>query len=332
VLAALLASGVLLLGGAGSAHAANNGSWAVFPTPPAGTATPGPGDRQYFYLESAPGRTISDHVSVVNLTDKPMTFRLYGADAYNTPRDGGFALRTVDQTMTGVGKWLTLNATQLTVPARTRADIPFTIAIPVTAEPGDHPGAVVAVETGAESTASKGGTAVAIKRAVGARIYLHVSGVSVPSLSVDSVGVQRTAPLVPGLGTNKATLHYTLTNHGNATLHPRVEISETGWFGSVYHRPLTATGIELLPGQSVQFTLALPAPPQFDDVTVTVKAIDVTTSAQGGTDYLAVPWLVVAVVVLLSAAAGWWLRRRARRGRIHRGGGRRTREPAEVPA
>ncbi|MEZ0065284.1 hypothetical protein ABIA32_001280 [Streptacidiphilus sp. MAP12-20] len=332
VLAALLAFGALLLGGAGAAQAANNGTWAVFPTPPAGTATPGPSDRQYFYLESAPGRTISDRVSVVNLTDKPMAFQFYGADAYNTPRDGGFALRTAGQPMTGVGRWLTLNTQQLTVPARTRADIPFTLAIPATAEPGDHPGAIVAVETGTEATTQQGGMAVGIKRAVGARIYLHVSGTSVPALSVDSVSVQRTAPLLPGLGASKGTLHFTLTNHGNATLHPRVEISESGWFGSVYHRAPTDTGIELLPGQSVQLTLALPSPPQFDDVSVTVKASDGATSAVGSGGYLAMPWLVVGVVVLLLAGAGWWFWRRAKRRRIHRGGRRWTREPVEAAA
>ncbi|WP_052441383.1 COG1470 family protein [Streptacidiphilus anmyonensis] len=312
-----------------SAHAADNGTWAVFPTPPAGTATPGPGDRQYFYLESAPGRTLSDHVSVVNLTTQPKSFQLYAADAYNTPRDGGFALRTQGQKMTGVGAWAKLNVTSLTVPPRTRADIPFTLTVPVTAQPGDHPGAIVAIETDVEATTQQGGLAVGIKRAVGARIYLHVTGQAVPALSVDAVSVQRSAPLVPGFGASRGTLHYTLTNHGNVTLHPSVEITETGWFGSVYHRPPTSSGIELLPGQSVQLTLALPAPPQFDDVSVTVKASDGATAAQGQGGYLAVPWLVVTVVVLLLVALGVWLRLRAKGRHPHRAGRRRSRESAE---
>ncbi|WP_236653619.1 DUF916 domain-containing protein [Streptacidiphilus melanogenes] len=333
-LGALLAVAGLLLAvlPTATASAADNGSWAVFPTPPAGTATPGPGDRQYFYLESAPGRTLSDHVSVVNLTTQPKSFRLYAADAYNTPRDGGFALRTEGQRMTGVGAWAKLNVNSLTVPPRTRADIPFTLTIPATAEPGDHPGAIVAIETDVEATTQKGGVAVGIKRAVGARIYLHVTGPAVPALSVDGVSIQRSAPLVPGFGASRGTLHYTLTNHGNVTLHPSVEVSETGWFGSVYHRPPTGSGIELLPGQSVQLTLALPAQPQFDDVSVTVKASDGATAAQGQGGYLAVPWLVVTVVLLLLAALGGWLWLRVKGRRTHRAGRRRNREPAEVAA
>ncbi|WP_042375326.1 COG1470 family protein [Streptacidiphilus neutrinimicus] len=333
-LRALLAVAGLLLAvlPAATASAADNGSWAVFPTPPAGTATPGPGDRQYFYLESAPGRTLSDHVSVVNLTTQPKSFRLYAADAYNTPRDGGFALRTEGQRMTGVGAWAKPNVTSLTVPPRTRADIPFSLTIPTTAEPGDHPGAIVAIETDVEATTQQGGLAVGIERAVGARIYLHVTGHAVPALSVDAVSVQHSAPLVPGFGANRGTLHYTLTNHGNVTLHPSVEVSETGWFGSVYHRPPTGSGIELLPGQSVQLTLALPAQPQFGGVSVTVKASDGGTAAQGQGGYLAVPWLLVAVVLLLLVAVGVWLRLRAKGRRPHRAGRRRSPEPAEVAA
>jgi hypothetical protein len=337
LLATLLACGALLLGGAGTARAADNGTWAVFPTPPPGVTSPGAGDRQYFYLESAPGRTLKDHVSVENLSTKPMTFEFYGADAYNTPRDGGFALRTQGQAMTGVGQWLTLGVTRLTVPARTRADIPFTIAIPYTAEPGDHPGAIVAVETTPETTTQQGDVSVGIRRAVGARIYLHVTGTAVPALGVASVDVQRSAPAFPGLGSNTAVLHYTLTNQGNVTLHPRVEVTESGWFGSVYHRPPTDTGIELLPGQSVQLTLPLPGPPLLDDVSVTVKATDAASgssaSATGG--YLALPWLLVLLVALVLAGGAFWLWRRAKNRRTHRGGGagwRRVRETGSKPA
>jgi hypothetical protein len=303
-----------------TAHAADNGTWAVFPTPPAGTATPGPNDRQYFYLESAPGRTLTDRVSVVNLTTSPKAFTLYAADAYNTPRDGGYALRTLGQKMTGVGAWVKLDSTALTVPPRTRADIPFTLTIPTTAEPGDHPGAIVAVETDVEATQQQGGLAVGIKRAVGARIYLHVTGQAVPALGVEGVSV------------HGRTLQYTLTNHGNMTLRPNVEVTETGWFGSVYHRPPTSAGIELLPGQSVQLTLHLPAQPQFDDVTVTVKASDGATAGQGQTEFLAIPWWPIGIGLLLLTAVGVWFWLRAKRRRTHRAGWRGNRAPAGAAA
>lgn len=287
-----------LLAVAAPAHAAGGGGWAVFPTPPAGTQTPGPTDRQYFYLESAPGRTLTDHVSVVNLSTRAETFRLHATDA-----------------------WVRLGSAGLTVPPRTRADIPFSLAIPMTAEPGDHQGAVVVGDVGDPGA-----------QPVGVRIYLHVTGQPVPALSVDAVSVRRSVPLVPGLGDSRGTLGYTLTNHGNVTLHPSVEVTETGWLGSVYHRPPTSAGIVLPPGRSVRLSLALPAPPQFDDVAVTVKASDGATGAQGQAGYLAIPWLVLVFVVLLLAALGARLWLRSKRRHAHRAGWWRGRESVGVAA
>jgi hypothetical protein len=116
-----------------------------------------------------------------------------------------------------------------------------------------------------------------------------------------------------------------------------VEVTESGWFGSVYHRPPTDTGIELLPGQSVQLTLPLPGPPLLDDVSVTVKATDAASgssaSATGG--YLALPWLLVVLVALALLGGAFWLWRRAKNRRTHRGGGggwRRVREAGSKPA
>lgn len=77
------------------AHAADNGSWSVYPASSKVAARP------YFYLSADPGTTIEDKVVVANKTAQPMTFRLYAADAYNTARDGGFAVRTVKEKQRG---------------------------------------------------------------------------------------------------------------------------------------------------------------------------------------------------------------------------------------
>lgn len=288
LLALLVAAAPLAV--ADPARAAGDARWAVFPTPATGTTMPGAADRPYFYLESAPGRTLTDHVSLVNLTRQPRAFRL-----------------------SATAPWLSLGTAALTVPPRTRADIPFSLAIPTTAEPGDHPGAIVAAETGA-STAGQ----------LSVPVYLHVTGRPVPALSVDDVAIQRSAPLVPGLGASRGTVHYTLTNHGNVTLHPSVEVTETGWLGSVYHRPPTSVGVALRPGQSVRLSLALPAPPQFDDVAVTVQASAGATGAEGQGAYLAVPWPVLGFVASSLAVLAVWLRLRARRRSRHRAGWRRS--------
>lgn len=110
VLTALLAA-VLLLGPAGTAAGADNGQWSVLP------AANAVGQRPYFYLAAAPGRSAADTVTVTNRSDRPRTFRLYAADAYNTARDGGFALRGPDEPRLATAAWVTLDRERVTVPA-----------------------------------------------------------------------------------------------------------------------------------------------------------------------------------------------------------------------
>lgn len=319
--AVLLALGGLLCAG-GPAPAADNGTWAVFPVPAGASTTTVVPDRQYFYLEAAAGATLSDKVSVVNLSAKPISFQLYGADAYNTPRDGGFALRAADQPQVGVGAWVKLDSTAVTVPPHSRRDIPFHLTVPATAQPGDHPGAIVALETAIESSTTSGNVAVGIRRAVGARIYLRVSGPAVPALTLTGLRIDRSSPLIPGLGSASAVVHYTVQNRGNVTLRPALTLKATGWLGgTVLDLRGKDLGIELLPGQQVDLSYVWAHPPQFDHVSLTLGVGASATTADAQSGFLAVAWLPVGLVVALLLALVLLLRQRARRRRAARGGG-----------
>ncbi|MFD8747693.1 WxL protein peptidoglycan domain-containing protein, partial [Streptomyces sp. NPDC059616] len=147
----LLLAGVLLLIGAPAADAADNGSWSVFP------ATARAGQRPYFYLSADPGATLHDKVTVTNKTDRPQSFRLYAADAYNTARDGGFAVRTRDEKQTSVGAWTTTGRDRVTVEPHGSVTVPVTIAVPENAEPGDHPGGARGLVLGGRPAGPPGG-------------------------------------------------------------------------------------------------------------------------------------------------------------------------------
>lgn len=131
---------LLLTALATPSHAADNGSWSVYPV--SGSVA----ERPYFSLFADPGQTIEDKVVVVNKTAEPMTFRLYSADAYNTARDGGFAVRTMKEKMRGVGVWAKPAKSRIKVPGHGKVTVPFTLKVPDGAEPGDHPGAIVALD------------------------------------------------------------------------------------------------------------------------------------------------------------------------------------------
>ncbi|MER8087496.1 WxL protein peptidoglycan domain-containing protein [Streptomyces sp. NPDC087532] len=309
-LSVLLLAGALLLTGAPAVHAADNGSWAVYP------ATAQAGQRPYFYLSADPGATLDDRVTVTNKTDRPQTFRLYAADAYNTPRDGGFAVRAQNERQRSVGAWAKTDRDRITVRPHGSVTVPVTITVPEDAEPGDHPGALVALDERIDP-ADAGAVAVGIRKAVGARIYLRVNGPTMPALSVDDVKVEHTQPLVPGTGKSRAVISYTLHNRGNVTLNPKVALRAEGLFGrTLLARDLKKIPSELLPRQQVRLTEQWADAPQLEwgEIEVTASARETRESAAVG--YFALPWLVAGVLlVIVGAGAGLWIRaRRSRTG------------------
>ncbi|MGW2020472.1 WxL protein peptidoglycan domain-containing protein [Streptomyces sp. NPDC001927] len=299
----LLAAALTLLGVAvaPAAQAAENGEWAVYP------AASELGSRPYFYLSADPGTTVRDQVTVANKTGAPLTFRLYGADAYNTERDGGFAVRTSQEKQTGAGAWIKPERTRVTVPPRSKVTVPYTLTVPEDAEPGDHPGAVVALDERIEAgwgspqdeVLGGGSVAVGVQRAVGARVYLRVNGPTVPALAVEDVTLDQDRPLVPGAGTSSAVISYTLHNRGNVTLNPKVALRAEGVFGrTLLARDLAKIPSELLPRQKIRLTERWTGSPQFDwgEVTLTATAKDVRES--GRASFLALPWLAAGVVLV----------------------------------
>ncbi|MCB5179842.1 WxL protein peptidoglycan domain-containing protein [Streptomyces antimicrobicus] len=313
---ALLAAGLLPTG---TAAAAENGTWGVFPTPPAGAAMT---DRAYFFHQGAAGTTLHDSVTILNNSDRDLTFQVFATDAVNTVVGGAFALLPVETKPTGVGTWVALpsaTGTAVTVPAKGRKDLPFTVEVPEDAVPGDHVGGIVALNTEVEGVQQEGKVKVGVKRSVGARLYLRVPGPLTPGLSVEDVRVRRGAPLLPWVEDARATISYALVNRGNVVVEPRIAFAAEGLFGrTVFHRPPRELKVVLLPGQRIELTEPWPDAPQSDWVTVRVTASATAQPelvATGTADFVAVPWTAVGALLVLAGGgcAVWAVRRRRRR-------------------
>ncbi|MEU8433572.1 DUF916 domain-containing protein [Streptomyces sp. NPDC029216] len=308
----------LLLLPAGPAAAADNGTWGVFPTPPAGAAMTG---RAYFFHQGSAGAAVDDSVTILNSSDRELTFRVFATDAVNTPSGGAFALLPAETKPRDVGAWVALGpeaAGTVTVPPKGRKDIPFTVKVPQDAAPGDHVGGIVALNTQVEGIQREGKVQVGVKRQVGARLYLRVPGPLTPALSVEDVRVSRGAPLLPWTRNARATLTYTLVNRGNVVVEPKVAVSARGLFGRrVLDRPARDPKPALLPGQRITLTEPWPDSPQLDRVEVKVKATAPAypdLNSEAGTEFLAVPWPAAGALLLLAGAGTALLvRRRSRR-------------------
>ncbi|MFI8995987.1 FixG Ig-like domain-containing protein [Streptomyces sp. NPDC053542] len=233
--------------------------------------------RPYFYLEGAPGSVLTDRLALTNRGRQARTFTVSGSSG------------------SGAGAWIATAARTVRVPARTRAEVPFTVTVPAGAAPGDHPAALrVRDQRGAE-------------RAV--RVHLRVSGPMLAALTVENVSVADRG--------GAAVIRYDLVNRGNTTLDPRVVVRADGLLGGELHRPAHAASGDLPPGQRITRTENWADPPALDSVDVAV-----TATAAGGAHgtararYTAVPWGAVGWAAAGGGAAvgGWFLRRRRRAG------------------
>ncbi len=303
--AALLLAVAAVLAGpacAGTAAAADNGQWSVLPA--AGAAR----QRPSFHLAAAPGRAVADSVTVANRTARARTFRLYAADAHPTARDGGFAVRGPDEPRRTVGAWTRLARDRVTVPAGGSVSVPFTVTVPDRAEPGDHPGAVVALEERPAAAAERG---IGVQQAVAARLYLRVSGPTAPALAVRGVTVSRRD--------TGAEVSYTLHNLGNVTLRPSAELTASATLGrALPGRRLTGLPAELLPGQEVRLSTRWEGAPELETARVTVRARAEGTTAQGSADYARHPFLAAWPAGLSVLAAAAWSALGAASGRMAR--------------
>ncbi|MFE4252205.1 hypothetical protein ACFRU3_22385 [Streptomyces sp. NPDC056910] len=284
-LRALCGAAVLLTAGAGvpAAAAGTAPAWSVSPSAGGGTR-PAQDGRPYFYAEGVPGTVLQDEVAVTNPGSRPLTVRLRGADADNTGT-GALSLRTRS---TDTGAWITFARREVKIPARTRAEVPFTVTVPADATPGDHPGAVVASANGRDS---------------GVSVHLRVSGPTLSALTVERVRVAG------------GRISYDLVNRGNTVLTPRLAVRADGVLGRALDRRPRTLPVELLPGRRVTLSEPWKNAPALDSVRVRL-----TVTAGGGAHDEAtatkrfVPWAAVAGTCAVILAAGgaifWFVRRR----------------------
>ncbi|SEF00971.1 hypothetical protein [Streptomyces sp. Ag109_O5-10] len=248
---------------AAAPHASAAGDWSL---------APAGGGRPSFYAEGTPGSALQDTVSVTNPGGHPVTVRL-----------------------TGSGVPVTFAEPTVRVPARTRADVPFTVTVPAGAAPGDRTGTLVAKDTGG--------------RTVTARLRLRVGGPELSALTVEHVSV------------HGDRITYELVNRGTTVLAPKLAVRARGLFGRVLlDRAARTLPVRLAPGTRTELSEPWPGHPALDaaDVRLTATAADGAHDT-AGTEARFVPWGGVAAVagVLTAGAAVAVVRLRGRRaGRL----------------
>ncbi|MET7478502.1 hypothetical protein ABZT17_29635 [Streptomyces sp. NPDC005648] len=238
-----------------AAHAA--GGWSVAPFG---------GGRPSFYAEGAPGAVLQDTVSVVNRGGRAVTVRLSGS-----------------------GVAVVFAESRVRVPARTRADVPFTVRAR-----GDRVGEIVV----RDQDGRRGTVAVRVR----------AGGPALAAVTVEHVAVRGDR------------ITYDLVNRGTTTLVPTLAVHADGVFGTALDRAARTLPVRLPPGRRLHLTEPWRGHPALDavDVRLTVTAAGGARDSAGASARF-VPWGAVAQAAGAVAAGGALLLVRHRRRRTSDG-------------
>ncbi|MEV4515527.1 DUF916 domain-containing protein [Dactylosporangium sp. NPDC049525] len=275
--------------------------------------------RAHFDYNADPGGTITDGLTLVNHSTRPLTLRIYASDAFTT-RNGGIDVLPSGATSTDVGAWISVGTDTVTIEGGKSATVAFTLRVPANATPGDHSGGLV---TSLVDTAATGG--VRVEHRLGSRVYLRVSGQLSPALAVTDVHADYSGSVNPA-GTGGVRITYTVKNTGNVRLSARQQITVAGPGGVLSRGTAAADLPEVLPGNSVTNTVTVhgvwPATRMTARVGLTpvagagIPAVR-TGPVSGSATLWATPWGQLLVLLVLGAAvAGFFVVRRRQRHRV----------------
>jgi hypothetical protein len=272
-----------------SALAADNPLWEIKPA-----ATIFGSERPSFSYALPRGGQSRDALLIVNRGRIPLTVSLHGADAF-TADDGSIDLLSAEAKSKDVGAWVQLDETTVRVPRGRSVDVPFRLALPDSAAPGDHLGGIVALVKQAGTT----------DRLATIKIRLQVSGELKPALAVEDLKVHYSGTPNP-FGEGSVAVTYTVRNTGNTIVAARQAAAVTGPFGVfTAGAGQLADSPQLLPGESWKVAASISGVPPALRLTGTVSVVPVVKTAPQPTTaatahVLTIPW---TLLLLLAACA-----------------------------
>lgn len=253
---------------AGNALAAEGASFSLRPT------TPNPEYPQttsYFILDATPGTVIHDTVTITNKGDAPGTARIFAVDGL-TAQTTGIVYGDADDTPTGVGAWITLDQSEVTLEPGESQTVGFTIAVPEGAPAEHHVGGIGVQGVEAREATPQAGVAIKVQTRVISAVQVNVPGPLVEQVNVSGIASE--------VKRGRHTLTLGLSNDGTRMVKPKGTLTIAGSDGQVI-REIPLEMNTFLPRTAIDYPIAIPdAPLAAGDYTAT---LDLTYGTAGHT-------------------------------------------------
>ena len=169
------------------------------------------------------GESKDDALLLFNTGEETKTVKLYPVDSIPS-NQGNFALEAQDAPRDGIGAWIKLAETLVTLEPGESREIPFVITIPKDADVGEHSGGII-IQKAAPGQA-EGEAAASVVTRVGIRVYQTVPGEIIKEIEIDDFSLELIKPQ-----DQKPYYDIVLTakNKGNVSLSPKVSLEISGW-------------------------------------------------------------------------------------------------------
>src|SRR3989338_2457777 len=169
------------------------------------------------------GESKADALLLFNSGEETKTVKLYPVDSIPS-NQGNFALEAQDAPRDGIGAWIKLAETLVTLEQGESREIPFVITIPKDADVGEHSGGII-IQKAAPGQA-EGEAAASVVTRVGIRVYQTVPGEIIKEIEIDDFSLELIKPQ-----DQKPYYDIVLTakNKGNVSLSPKVSLEISGW-------------------------------------------------------------------------------------------------------
>jgi hypothetical protein len=261
--------------------------------------------KAWFIEHLARGESKHGSITVTNTSNAPITLAVYAVDA-TTTRDGSFAMLSEGSARTGIGAWVKLDTSSLSLAPSQSVAVPFTLSIPANAPVGDHIGGII-VQDGTPAVKKLGnGPTINVISRVGTRIYETVPGKTSPGLAITHFSVKK-------VSSSSAVFHVTLKNTGNTNQTPSGEITMKNALGhDMATLPLKTLGT-IAPSRSASYEFTSQLQHTWtirQQATLSVKHDGETTRSSIG--FMVLRWYDFGVIVVPLVAVGalWQLKKR----------------------
>jgi hypothetical protein len=189
---------------------------------PAHPRADNPRSQSIFIFQLKPGQTASDGVQIINNTSEQKTIAVYPVDSVLSS-DGAFSCAQAAEAKQGVGKWISLAESSVTLEPNSNQVVPFTITAPTSASVGEHDGCIAIQDNSSDKTVAKtNGVNLSFRSAI--RVAATIPGKIVKSLSLQKVETSR-------LDNGNFQVTPTAKNDGNVSLDTKFTTTLQSVFG-----------------------------------------------------------------------------------------------------